>query len=141
LTETRTSLANSIAGDFSFMTMGTDAATPYPVYCQICIFWPAFKLKGRVNAMTRIIGISGSLRSASSNTTALLRVAPELMPNGATLEIASIKEIPLYDGDLEARDGSVFNEAGEMVDKKIQAQVWQSVQGFVEFVRLTHGPA
>ena len=54
--------------------------------------------------MTRIIGISGSLRAGSYNT-ALLRMAAALMPSGATLEIASIRAIPLYDGDVEANQG------------------------------------
>lgn len=54
--------------------------------------------------MTRIIGIAGSLRKASYNA-ALLRNAAELAPAGCTLEIASIKDIPLYDGDLEAQGG------------------------------------
>ncbi|MDF3035193.1 MAG: NAD(P)H-dependent oxidoreductase [Paucimonas sp.] len=54
--------------------------------------------------MTTLIGISGSLRTASLNS-ALLRAASQLMPVGATLEIAAIKGIPLYDGDVEARDG------------------------------------
>ena len=54
--------------------------------------------------MTRIIGISGSLRQGSYNS-ALLRNAAELVPAGCTLEIASIKDIPLYDGDLESKDG------------------------------------
>ena len=54
--------------------------------------------------MTRIIGIAGSLRKASYNA-ALLRNAAELAPAGCTLEIASIKDIPLYDGDLEAQSG------------------------------------
>ena len=54
--------------------------------------------------MITIIGISGSLRKASFNS-ALLRAAAEMMPAGATLEIASIRDIPLYDGDVEASTG------------------------------------
>ena len=54
--------------------------------------------------MTRIICIAGSLRRGSFNA-ALLRAAAELAPNGVTLEIASIREIPLYDGDHEATAG------------------------------------
>lgn len=51
--------------------------------------------------MTKIVGIAGSLRQASFNA-ALLRAAVELAPPGITIEIASIRDIPLYDGDLEA---------------------------------------
>jgi NAD(P)H-dependent FMN reductase len=54
--------------------------------------------------MARIIGISGSLRQGSFNT-ALLRVAATLMPTGSTLEIHSIRGVPLYDGDVEAAQG------------------------------------
>lgn len=54
--------------------------------------------------MTTIVGLSGSLRTGSFNT-ALLRAAAEHMPPGSTLDIASIKGIPLYDGDVEASSG------------------------------------
>ena len=52
--------------------------------------------------MTKILGISGSLRRASYNT-ALLRAATKLMPPDTTLEVGSIRGIPLYDGDVEAQ--------------------------------------
>src|SRR6266480_5805676 len=54
--------------------------------------------------MSRLIGISGSLRSGSFNT-ALLRTAVELMPAGAELKVESIEGIPLYNGDIEATQG------------------------------------
>jgi NAD(P)H-dependent FMN reductase len=54
--------------------------------------------------MVRIVGIAGSLRKGSYNA-ALLRAAATLLPEGAELAIASIRDIPLYDGDLEAASG------------------------------------
>ena len=55
--------------------------------------------------MTRILGISGSLRAGSFNT-ALLRAAQDLAGDGIELGIATLHGIPVYDGDLEAREGS-----------------------------------
>lgn len=52
--------------------------------------------------MMKVLGISGSLRRGSHNS-ALLRAAVPLMPPDAMLEIASIRGIPLYDGDIEAQ--------------------------------------
>ncbi len=54
--------------------------------------------------MTKILGISGSLRRGSFNT-ALLRAAVPLLDEGVELEIALLQGIPLYDGDLEAATG------------------------------------
>lgn len=54
--------------------------------------------------MITVLGLSGSLRSGSYNT-ALLRAAAGLMPPGATMDIATLHGIPMYDGDVEARDG------------------------------------
>jgi chromate reductase len=49
-----------------------------------------------------VLALSGSLREKSYNT-ALLHEARRLAPVGMTVDIASIREIPLYDADLEAR--------------------------------------
>lgn len=54
--------------------------------------------------MTTILGIAGSVRARSFNAM-LLRAAAEQAPPGIALEIASIRDIPLYDGDREATDG------------------------------------
>jgi chromate reductase len=54
--------------------------------------------------MTKILGISGSLRRGSYNS-ALLKAALSLMDAGVELEIASLHGIPLYDGDVETSDG------------------------------------
>ncbi len=50
----------------------------------------------------KIIGISGALRKASTNTGAL-RAAVSLAPKRMNFEIANISQIPLYDGDVEAQ--------------------------------------
>jgi len=52
--------------------------------------------------MAKILGIAGSLRSGSYNA-ALLRAAVQLAPAGTTIEVASIRGIPLYDADVEAQ--------------------------------------
>lgn len=54
--------------------------------------------------MTTIVGISGSLREHSINS-GLLRAAAEVVPTGHAIIMGSLRGIPLYDGDVEARDG------------------------------------
>jgi chromate reductase len=56
------------------------------------------------NAMVSLLGISGSLRAGSFNT-ALLRAAQQVAGAGVALQIATLHGIPLYDADLETRDG------------------------------------
>ena len=66
--------------------------------------------------MTRILGISGSLRGGSFNT-ALLRAAQARMPDSVELDIATLHGIPLYDGDAETREGvpAAVNELKERI--------------------------
>jgi NAD(P)H-dependent FMN reductase len=52
--------------------------------------------------MTRIVGVSGSLRKASLNTQ-LLRACQPLLPPDVTLDIVTLHDVPLYDGDVEAQ--------------------------------------
>ena len=54
--------------------------------------------------MPKIIGLSGSLRRGSFNSM-LLRAAAAGVPAGTTIEIATIRGIPLYDADMEAASG------------------------------------
>ncbi len=54
--------------------------------------------------MTTLLGIAGSLRRGSYNS-ALLGVVVELAPAPVRIEAASIRGIPLYDGDVETESG------------------------------------
>lgn len=54
--------------------------------------------------MTTILGLSGSLRRASYNA-GLLRAAADLAPEGVKITGGSIRDVPLYDADLEAEKG------------------------------------
>lgn len=54
--------------------------------------------------MIKILGISGSLRAQSYNT-ALLHAAQALAGVDITLDAATLHGIPLYDGDVEQREG------------------------------------
>lgn len=54
--------------------------------------------------MTRLVGIAGSLRRGSYNR-ALLAAARDRVPAGATLDVLSIDDFPVYNGDVEAESG------------------------------------
>jgi len=68
--------------------------------------------------MTRILGISGSLRAASFNT-ALLCAAQQVAGDGIELDAATLHGIPLYDGDAEAANG--IPEAVSALKERIAA--------------------
>ncbi len=50
----------------------------------------------------RLLGITGSLRRGSYNTS-LLRAAPAHLPEDVALTLRDLHGIPLYDGDVEAQ--------------------------------------
>lgn len=52
----------------------------------------------------KLIGISGALRKASTNT-GLLRALHGLLPEGVTMDIATLHGIPLFDEDVIAASG------------------------------------
>lgn len=54
--------------------------------------------------MAHIIGISGSLRKASYNS-GLLRAAVQAAPAGSQIVTASIRDFPLYNGDIGQNEG------------------------------------
>src|SRR4030095_16288202 len=60
-------------------------------------------LQRRTDVIT-LIGISGSLRRGSFNSS-VLRAAASLMPAESELHIASIADIPLYNADAESTSG------------------------------------
>jgi NAD(P)H-dependent FMN reductase len=55
--------------------------------------------------MPKILAISGSLRARSYNTW-LLRAAAAAAPAGTILDVGSIRDIPIYDADVDAGTGS-----------------------------------
>ena len=54
----------------------------------------------------KFLGISGSLRRASTNS-GLLRAAAARLPAGVTMEVADLSDIPFYNADLTAKPASV----------------------------------
>jgi len=68
--------------------------------------------------MTTILGISGALRKASTNT-GLLRELKSMAPPNVAFDIATLHGIPLYDGDLEAAQGKP--QAVKDLDARIRA--------------------
>ncbi len=54
--------------------------------------------------MKSILGLSGSLRKASFNA-GLLRAASEVELDDIRIEIGSIADVPLYNGDVETAEG------------------------------------
>lgn len=57
------------------------------------------EMESELSTKMRVVGISGSLRKGSFNTS-LLRAAKRLAPKGMEIEEVSIAELPLYDEDV-----------------------------------------
>ncbi len=66
----------------------------------------------------KIIALSGSLRRESFNTR-LVRQLADLAPSGVSVQSVTLHGIPLYDGDLEQREG--IPEAVEALRARIKS--------------------
>ena len=64
-------------------------------------------------ASLKFLGISGSLRGASSNS-GLLRAAGTRLPAGVTLDIASLADIPFYNADITGKPAAVQRVLAQM---------------------------
>jgi chromate reductase len=54
--------------------------------------------------MAKVLGLVGALRRGSYNGS-LMRAAVELLPAGATIDVATLAGIPVFDGDVEREQG------------------------------------
>jgi len=61
----------------------------------------------------KFLGIAGSLRQKSTNK-GLLRVAAAHLPEGASLEIADLSDIPFYNADIAEKPASVQRVFAQM---------------------------
>lgn len=68
--------------------------------------------------MTKLLGICGALRRASTNT-GMLRALKDMAPGHVEMEIATLHGIPLFDEDAEAASGKP--EAVKALDARIRA--------------------
>jgi chromate reductase len=63
----------------------------------------------------KLLGISGSLRRASCNS-GLLRAAANVAPEGISLDIADLSDIPFYNQDLGEKPASVQRVLAQMAE-------------------------
>src|SRR5437762_11662464 len=63
-----------------------------------------------------ILGFAGSLSKQSYNR-AILKVAQELVPDGATLEIITLDDLPLYNRDYENDEPEVVRNFKDKIRK------------------------
>jgi chromate reductase len=66
--------------------------------------------------VVKILGIVGSLRKKSYNN-ALMQVAFEVLPKGATLQVFDIKDIPQFNQDDEQKPPDVVKDLKSMIRK------------------------
>lgn len=61
----------------------------------------------------KFLGISGSLRAKSTNT-GLLRAAARSLPDGVSMDLADLRDVPFFNGDLSERPESVQRVLAQM---------------------------
>jgi chromate reductase, NAD(P)H dehydrogenase (quinone) len=66
----------------------------------------------------KILGISSVLRKASTNT-GLLRALGDVAPDGVTVDVATLHDVPMFDEDLEKSSGKP--DVVKALDARIRA--------------------
>jgi len=61
----------------------------------------------------KFLGISGSLRRASANS-GLLRAAASRLPDGVTMEVANLADIPFFNADIAEKPAAVVRVLDQM---------------------------
>lgn len=77
-----------------------------------------------LNAETRVLALSGSLREDSVNKKLLLEAAEMARKSGASVTVIDLNDYPLpfFDGDLEAKEG-MPERANKLYEQLVQSQV------------------
>ena len=97
----------------------------------------------------KLLGIAGSLRQKSTNR-GLLRAAQSHLPDGASMDIADLGDIPFYNQDISAKPASVkkvftnafagaFDADGNLTDAKLSQLVSAQMQALVSKAKALRG--
>jgi chromate reductase, NAD(P)H dehydrogenase (quinone) len=68
---------------------------------------------GALMSTLKFLGISGSLRRASTNG-GLLRAAASRLPGGVTMDVANLIDIPFYNADITEKPAAVMRVLDQM---------------------------
>ena len=72
----------------------------------------------------KLLGICGSLRRQSTNA-GLLRAAMAELPEGVSMAIADLSEVPFYNADLSTKPAAILGAGGGMGTSRAQYHLRQ----------------